>query len=50
MDKNRIKGLKLLSKKKVKFPSSPEKAKLEVFDISHPERDYWIGYAYLAQD
>ena len=32
MNKNRIKGLKLLKEKKVKFPSSPEEAELEIFD------------------
>lgn len=44
MDKNRIKGLKLLGKKKVKFPSSPEKAVLEVFDNAYPKRVYWIEF------
>ena len=44
MDKNRIKGLKLLQEKKVKSPSSPEEAELEVFDNAYPKRDYWIEF------
>jgi 7-cyano-7-deazaguanine reductase len=44
MYKDRIKGLKLLSKKKIKFPSSPDEAQLEVFSNAHPERDYWIEF------
>ena len=44
MNKNRIKGLKLLKKKKVEFPSSPDEAKLEVFDNAYPKRDYWIEF------
>ncbi len=45
MDKNRIKGLKLLKEKKVKFPSSPEEAELEVFDNAYPKKDYWIEFS-----
>lgn len=44
MNKERIKGLKLLSKKKIKFASSPEKAVLEVFENAYPQRDYWIEF------
>ncbi|MFH1548265.1 MAG: preQ(1) synthase [Candidatus Omnitrophota bacterium] len=44
MNENRIKGLKLLSKKKIEFPSSPDKAVLEVFDNAYPKRDYWIEF------
>lgn len=44
MNKNRIKGLKLLGRKKIKFPSSPEEAQLEIFDNAYPKRDYWIEF------
>ena len=44
MNKNRIKGLKLLGEKKIKFPLSPEEAQLEVFDNAYPKRDYWIEF------
>lgn len=45
MSKNRIKGLKLLKEKRSKFPSSPERAKLEVFDNAYPRDDYWIEFS-----
>lgn len=45
MDKNRIKGLKLLKEKKIKLPSSPDKVELEVFENAYPERDYWIEFS-----
>jgi 7-cyano-7-deazaguanine reductase len=45
MNKNRIKGLKLLGRNKIKFASSPDKANLEVFENAYPERDYWIEFA-----
>ena len=44
MNKKRIKGLKLLSKKKGRFPSSPEEAQLEVFINAYPKKDYWIEF------
>jgi len=44
MNKARIKGLKLLGKK-VKLPSSPDEAKLEVFENAYPQRDYWIQFS-----
>ena len=42
--KERIKGLRLLKKKKVAYPSSPDEARLEVFDNTFPDRDYWIEF------
>ena len=43
-DKERIKGLKLLTPKGIQYPSSPEEAKLEVFTNAFPGRDYWIEF------
>ncbi len=45
MNKNRIKGLKLLKGKKIKFVSSPDKVRFEVFENAYPERDYWIQFS-----
>ncbi|HIE43975.1 MAG TPA: NADPH-dependent 7-cyano-7-deazaguanine reductase QueF [Candidatus Omnitrophica bacterium] len=44
IEKKRIENLTLLTKKKVKYPSSPEEAPLETFSNSFPERDYWIEF------
>ncbi len=42
--KNTHKGLTLLKKNEKKYPTSPNKAKLETFKNSHPKRDYWIEF------
>lgn len=44
MNKSRVKDLRLLGNKKVEIPSSPEDAKLEVFDNAHPKKDYWVEF------
>lgn len=36
--------LTILKKSKTRFPSSPDKAKLEAFPNSHPGRDYWVTF------
>jgi 7-cyano-7-deazaguanine reductase len=38
------KGLTLLGKSRTSLPSSPDRARLEAFDNTHPERDYWITF------
>jgi 7-cyano-7-deazaguanine reductase len=35
-------GLTLLRQNESRYPSSPEETRLEGFENSHPERDYWI--------
>lgn len=37
-------GLTLLKKNHSSYPSTPQKAKLEAFRNTHPERDYWIEF------
>jgi len=43
-NKERTKELKLLTPKVGQFPSSPDKAELEVFANAFPKKDYWIEF------
>lgn len=36
--------LTILQNNDKKFPASPDRAKLEAFENTHPERDYWIEF------
>lgn len=45
MNKNRIKGLKLLKEKKVKLSSSLDKVNLEIFENAYPQKDYWVEFS-----
>jgi len=36
--------LTILGKSKIKYPVSPDKAKLETFENKYPNRDYWISF------
>jgi len=43
--KNSIgRSLTLLGKDKTRYPSSPQRARLETFENTHPERDYEITF------
>ena len=44
MPKEHIDKLTLLGKSKIKYPSSPDKAKLETFGNKYSKRDYWISF------
>jgi 7-cyano-7-deazaguanine reductase len=37
-------GLTLLKKSATRFPSSPDRARLEAFRNTHPGRNYWIEF------
>ena len=37
-------GLTLLGTGATKYPDSPDEARLEAFENSHPSRDYWIEF------
>jgi len=37
-------GLTLLTRRDTPVPTSPDRAKLEAFANTHPERDYWIEF------
>ena len=37
-------GLTLLGQGKTDYPDSPDEAKLEAFENSHPNRDYWVEF------
>jgi 7-cyano-7-deazaguanine reductase len=37
-------SLTLLGKSKTRYPSSPQRARLETFENTHPERDYRITF------
>ena len=41
---NKKSSLTILKRSKTKYPDSPDKAKLEAFENSHPGRDYWIEF------
>jgi len=36
--------LTILGKSKIKYPVSPDKAKLETFENKYPNRNYWISF------
>ena len=36
--------LTILGKSKIKYPVSPDKAKLETFENKYPHRNYWISF------
>jgi 7-cyano-7-deazaguanine reductase len=37
-------SLTLLGQSKTNYPESPDEAKLEAFENSHPGRDYWVEF------
>jgi len=36
--------LTLLRKSRTRIPASPDRARLEAFDNTHPDRDYWVTF------
>ena len=44
MKKISVLPVTLLKKSRTVFPDRPEKARLEAFENSHPDRDYWIMF------
>jgi len=44
MPKEHIDNLTILGKSKIKYPTSPDKAKLETFENKYSNRDYWISF------
>ena len=44
MSKKRTDDLTILGKSKIKYPISPDKAKLETFENKYSKRDYWISF------
>ena len=44
MAKENIGKLTILGKSKIKYPASPDKAKLETFENKYPNRNYWISF------
>jgi len=43
-EKNKFDKLTLLKKSDVQIPASPDEVKLEVFENTHQDRDYWITF------
>ena len=37
-------GLTLLGNSRTKLPASPDRARLEAFENTHPKRDYWVTF------
>ena len=44
MPKENIDKLTILGKSKIKYPTSPDKAKLETFENKYSSRNYWISF------
>lgn len=44
MAKEPMNKLTILGKSKIKYPASPDKAKLETFENKYSNRDYWISF------
>ena len=44
MLKGRMNKLTILGKSKIKYPASPDKAKLETFENKYSKRDYWVSF------
>ena len=44
MPKKHIDNLTILGISKIKYPTSPDKAKLETFDNKYSNRNYWISF------
>ena len=44
MSKEPMNKLTILGKSRIKYPASPDKAKLETFKNEYPNRDYWISF------
>ena len=43
-DNDRAANLTLLQRGDTRYPTSPDEARLEVFDNSYADRDYWITF------
>jgi 7-cyano-7-deazaguanine reductase len=42
--RKKIPSLSILGSKTVRYPSTPDEARLEAFPNSYPERNYWITF------